>query len=48
MMTHMNMCIERDFTDLPYIRIVLGRVNKIKYNAVQLIHSFFAMCGKSC
>jgi len=41
MMTHMNMCIERNFTDVPYIRIMSGRLNKIKYNIVQLIDSFF-------
>jgi hypothetical protein len=45
-MTCMNMCIERDFTDMPYVRIMLGGANKIKYSIVQLIHSFFAMCGR--
>jgi len=36
----MNMCIERDFIDVPYIRIMLRRLNKVKYNAVQQIQQF--------
>ena len=39
-MTHVNMCIERDFIDVPNIRIISGRMNKIKYNSVQLIEQF--------
>jgi len=48
MMRHMNMCIERDFTVMPYIKIMSRRQNKIKYNIVQLIDSFFTMCGRRC
>jgi len=40
MMAHMNMCIERDFIDVPFTRIMLGRLNAVKYSAVQRIQQF--------